>query len=122
MTDLQFPARALKPYAEPITQEQLREGNVYFSVQFVDDEMLIPIIETWAFAGRKLEPKDPEDRFYFQDVESYRYGIRYGSVEHEQAKFRVAEGPNLNMYDYEHTLNEMLKCSLRRKSKIRNVQ
>jgi len=26
----------------------LEQGNIYFSVQFVDEDMLIPIMETWV--------------------------------------------------------------------------
>jgi hypothetical protein len=28
----------------------LEQGNIYFSVRFVDEDMLIPIMETWVFA------------------------------------------------------------------------
>jgi hypothetical protein len=28
-------------------------------------------METWIFAGRKLDPEDAEGDLYFQDLESY---------------------------------------------------
>ena len=63
----------------------LVQGNIYFSVQFADEDMLIPIMETWVFAGRNLDPEDAENHLYFQDVESYLQGMRYGSATAENA-------------------------------------
>ena len=54
---MRFEERELKSYAEHVTPTLLREGEVYWSVQYADEHMLIPIIETWVFAGRKLNPK-----------------------------------------------------------------
>ena len=51
---MRFEERELKSYAEPVTADLLEEGKVYFSVQFADSDMLIPIMETWVFAGRNL--------------------------------------------------------------------
>jgi hypothetical protein len=44
----------------------LEQGNIYFSVQFVDEDILIPIRETWVFAGRNLDPEDAENHLYFR--------------------------------------------------------
>ena len=57
--------RDLKPYAQPVTAKVLERGKVYFSVQFADDDMLIPIMETWVFAGSNLDPEDAENHLYF---------------------------------------------------------
>jgi hypothetical protein len=43
---MRFEERELKSYAEPVTPNLLTEGEVYFSVQFADEDMLIPIMET----------------------------------------------------------------------------
>ena len=69
---MRFEERELTPYSEPVTASLLKEGEVYFSVQFADEDMLVPIMETLVFAGRKLDPNDEENHLYFQDVESYR--------------------------------------------------
>ena len=37
--------RTLKPYAEPVSVERLEVGEVYFAVNFVDEEMLVPSLE-----------------------------------------------------------------------------
>jgi hypothetical protein len=113
---MRFEERDLKPYAQPVTAKVLEQGRVYFSVQFADDDMLIPIMETWVFAGRKLDPKDAENHLYFQDVESYLQGIRYGTANDENATFQIALQENTkHFFEYEYALEELLKCSLRRR-------
>jgi hypothetical protein len=109
-----FEARELKPYAEPVSSTELREGQVYFAVNFVDDEMLIPMMETVVFVGRNLKPEDVGS-VYFQDVESYGEGIRWGSP-HEWAKFQTGSENEVNhIFDYERALDVLMWCSLRRK-------
>jgi hypothetical protein len=113
---MRFEERELKPYAEPVTPNLLMEGEVYFSVQFADEDMLIPIMETWVFAGRKLDPEDAEGHLYFQDLESYRQGIRYASATAENAHFqRATENSTNHIFEYEHALDQLMLCSLRRR-------
>lgn len=111
-----FKGRELKSYAEPVSSSELREANVYFAVNFVDDEMLIPKMETLVFVGRNLEPDDV-GKVYFQDVESYREGVRYGS--HSQDEWAMFETGSENelghIFDYEKALEVLMWCSLRRK-------
>ena len=115
-SEMRFEERDLKPYAQPVTAKVLEQGRVYFSVQFADDNMLIPIMETWVFAGRNLDPEDTENHLYFQDVESYLQGIRYDTATDEDATFQVALEENTkHFFDYEYALEELLKCSLRRR-------
>jgi len=112
---MRFEARELKPYASPVTASALKEGEVYFSVQFADDEMLIPIVETWVFAGKRPGPKEGETHLYFQDIESYLQGVRFGSSAAERANFQLAlEGSANHIFEYEQALDELMKCSLRR--------
>jgi len=115
MDPMRFEARELMPYAEPISTALLREGEVYFSIQYADENLLVPLIETLVFAGRNLDNKDPA-LLYFQDAESYRQGIRYGSEEAKNASFQLGrEGKVNHIFEYEHALEELMKCSLRRK-------
>jgi len=53
--EINFDTRDLKPYAEPVATSSLTEGQEYFSVQYADEDMLIPVIETWVYLGRDLE-------------------------------------------------------------------
>jgi hypothetical protein len=39
---MRFEARELKPLAEPVSNEELRAGETYFALLFVDDHGLIP--------------------------------------------------------------------------------
>jgi hypothetical protein len=111
--DLCFASRDLKPHAEPVSPRDLREGHVYFAVQFVDRELLIPTVEPLVFIGQDLEAEAPG--MYFQDAQSYRDGLRYGSEEarSENATF-YAQTDVKHIFDYERALDQMLACSLRR--------
>jgi hypothetical protein len=46
-----FDGRQLKPYAEPCFIKRATGGAVYFAVNYVDDEMLIPLMETLVLGG-----------------------------------------------------------------------
>jgi hypothetical protein len=113
--EMRFEARELMPYGEPVSAAELKEGSVYFVVTFVDEEMLIPAMETVVFVGRNLEAGDV-GKMYFQDVHSYRAGIRYGpDAEDEWAEFQTASDDGVNhIFEYERALDQLLKCSLRR--------
>jgi hypothetical protein len=47
---------------------------------------------------------------------TYREGIRYSSADAENATFQVAlEGNTNHIFEYEHALEELMRCSLRRR-------
>lgn len=88
------------------------------SVQYADENLLVPIIETLVFAGKNLDNEHAE-LLYFQNAESYRQGIRYGSAEAENATFQLAREDKVNhIFEYERALDELMKCSLKRKNKM----
>ena len=111
-----FDGRELKPHAEPISPSELHEGQVYFAVTYADAEMLVPLMETLVFIGRNLEAEDI-GKVYFQDVQSYREGIAYGSnAEDGWAKFETGSESELgHIFDYERALDVLMRCSLRRR-------
>ena len=113
---MHFEERELKPYAEPVLESDLKEGAVYFSVTFIDDDMLVPLMETLVFIGRDLEPED-SGQVYFQDANSYQRGVRYGKpLEDEQATFLAGSKNELgHIFTYEHALDSLMKCSVRRR-------
>jgi len=110
-----FEGTDLPDYAEPVSANELREGEVYFAVNYVDHEMLVPIMETIVFIGRNLEPGDL-DQVYFQDIESHREGVLYTSESNDgPARFQAgSEGQINHIFNYEHALEELMRCSLRR--------
>ena len=112
---MRFEARELKSYAEPVASSDLTVGAIYFSVQFVDGEMLIPQVEPLVFIGRDLEAGD-QATLYFQDAGSYRQGIRFDSSENDDAAFYAQGEHEINhIFEYEQALDLLLTCSMRRK-------
>jgi hypothetical protein len=115
---MRFDARELKPYSEPVSASDLREGAVYFSVGFLDEEeMHLPVVEPLVFIGKDLNPGD-QSVFYFQDAPSYRRGIRYQSAtDSDGAKFYEQPSDRLGfVFEFEHALDLLLACSLRRRA------
>jgi hypothetical protein len=112
---MHFEGRELKDYAEPVSATELREGEVYFAVNYVDDEMLVPTMETIVFIGRNLEPGDL-DQVYFQDIESHREGVLYTSDSSDgPSRFQAGAENQINhIFNYEPALEELMRCSLRR--------
>ena len=112
---MHFEGRELKTFAEPVEAATLQEGTVYFAVNFVDDEMLLPTMEPVVFVGRNLEQAD-SDRVYFQDAESFRRGVRHSSTSRdaEATFYSGAETQMGHIFDSERGLDVLLRCSLRR--------
>jgi len=113
-----FEGRQLTEYAEPVSSHDLREGQLYFAVNYIDDEMLIPTMETVVFIGRNLEPGDV-GQVYFQDVESHREGVSFDpNTDDGAARFQCGSEDELgHIFDYEHALEELMRCSLRHKQR-----
>src|SRR5579863_673742 len=113
---MRFDARDLTSYARPIDTNDLVPGETYFSIQYADDALLIPTIETMAFVGRNLEPND-RDFLYFQDAESYLKGMEYGSKPLKEIGFRPFREKGVkHLFEYASALDELMKCSLRRRA------
>lgn len=111
---MRFEARDLKKYAEPISESDLEEGAVYYALTFVDEEMLIPHVDTIVYVGVNLDGTD-RDRVYFQDIDSFRDGIRFNTAAPEGAVFHSGSKDELqHIFDYEKLLDQLLACSIRR--------
>lgn len=116
MTTLHLEAREVKTAGEPISKDQLQENCIYFFVHFADPKGLIPMMQTVVFIGRNLEPGD-EGTVYFQDVGSFRRGVRYSAATgDDEVLFQCGSENELgHVFDYEHALNVLLVCEARRK-------
>ncbi len=112
---MQFEARQLKKYSEPVTAEELSEGKTYFIVQFVDDEMYVPVVEPIVYIGCNLVGEDA-DEHYFQDAESYRDGIRFEDEVIPKGVCISAQHKNAlnHIFIFERALEVLMGCSLRR--------
>lgn len=106
----------LKPYAEPVSVARLQEGSVYFSVNYLDHDMLVPIVQPVIYVGRNLEAGD-SGQVYFQDADSYRNGVRFDSAgDVGQADFHTGSEMEANhFFEYESALDELARCALRRR-------
>lgn len=113
---MRFEARELKEYAEPVTAADLQGGRVYFAVQFLDEQMLIPTVEPFIFLGKNLRTGDV-DRLYFQCFESYSRGVRLESATaNDQYSFQVTSEQGIkHIFEYDHALDVLMICALRRR-------
>jgi len=114
---LRFESRELKPYAQPITKTDLRIGSTYFFLNFDDPEMLYPNLQAVVFLGRDLEEGD-QGPVYFQDLSSYSAGVRYPDAAEvgSAAVFSGSENELGHVFEFEHALDQLLACSLRRRT------
>jgi hypothetical protein len=73
------------------------------------------VLDTRVFVGRNLEPHD-QGKVYFEDEPSYRDGICYGAIEKDERTTFYIESENAldHVFDFEHALDELMRCSLRR--------
>jgi hypothetical protein len=78
-------------------------------------------VETLVFIGKDLEIGDSR-KVYFQDVESYRSGARYGQVEGVAVHFfSGSENEVGHLFEYQQALDELMRCSLRRQE-VRSIE
>ena len=82
MGTLHFEGRDINSSAEYVDARELIQGETYFTVQFVDDQMLVPELHPLVFIGENLEPGD-SDVLYFQDAASHAGNDR-GASHHVQ--------------------------------------
>jgi hypothetical protein len=117
---VRFEQRELKPYAEPVSPNDLVVEHVYFTVQFADEGLLVPIVEPLVFIGRNLKKGD-SDLLYFQKFESYSNGIRFDPSTGRNARIVHVRGPEelKHIFEFEKALNELMSCSLRRHQRQR---
>src|SRR5215470_3449849 len=125
---MRFEDRELESGAESISYTgcELQKGGLYFAINyFANRDLTVPLIETLVFLGRNLMDGDTA-KIYFQDVMSYFCGRRFegGGVEepddgteYEEAGriYSSQEDAAHYIFDYEHALDELIKCSFRRR-------
>ena len=101
--------------SQRVKPEQLEVGAVYFISGCVDRDMLVPFVQPMVFIGRNLAAGDDADdrRWYFQDYESYRDGVRHhgGSGDRADAEFVVypTDG-DLSVHDLETVIARLGEC------------
>ena len=74
----------------------------------------MPELNPLVFTGQNLEPGD-SGRPYFRDAGSHMSGIRYRDG--GNAEVHVVEENAPFVFEFERALDELLRCSLRRRQK-----
>ena len=112
---MRIEARELAPYARPVLLQELNESSVYFAVNYADDGLLVPLVQPLVYVGKNLNAADL-GCVYFQDYDSYQRGVRYGSAtDGDDAQFFSGSEDEIgHIFDSEHALEELMRCSLRR--------
>ena len=114
---MRFDARDLKPHAEPLAASDLKKGEVYYAVRYLDDEMLTPVMNTLVFVGADLDPEDP-GKLYFQDVEPRKsLAITREASELDDTHYIIEVSDKPWIFRFEQALDLLLKCSLRRRER-----
>ena len=110
-----FPTRELKPYVRPIAKNELRAGSVYYSVGYVEREMLTPNITTMVYVGTK------DGLFSFQDIESFQDGLDHSSAgSDDRIRLYNYDSHSLaSVYSFEEGLDSLLRCWSRRQDRLK---
>lgn len=113
-----FEVGELKPYVEYVRSDELREGEIYFRVTYLDDLTLVPMVQPFVFIGRDLDEGD-EQRVYFQDAASYAAGVRFVDAREGSdignAYIICGTASDVNVMEFEEALKALIKCELRRR-------
>ena len=108
---MRLEAREIPDYAEPVKPDQLKVGEVYWAVRFIDQDMLIPTLEPRVFIGRDLESGD-SGLLYFRDAPSY---FRTATEESEGIVVTMHESDLTYLFEFDRALDRLLVCSERRR-------
>jgi hypothetical protein len=94
--------RDIPRYAVHVETRDLKPGNVYFRLMYLDDQMFVPELVPLVFIGLDLDATDNDGtaRFFFQDAGSYLAGVRWddpsapldGACEEERLEQMLARG------------------------------
>lgn len=102
---------------EFVPWQSLTVGQVYFSLGFLDSEMLVPELLPLVFVGVDVAHED-DGLVYFQDYESYYAGTRFATTSaRAPARFMTFEKEEVCVVEFEQVLTEFLGCSVRRKNR-----
>jgi hypothetical protein len=119
--ELRFEGRVLAPLSEYVKSVDLNEGETYFMVGYADPDLLIPQLEAVVFVGREIEAGET-GHVYFQDIDSYRDGIRIDGPDTEEKAdgvrgylHKFAEDVPA-VFSFDSAIDDLLRCYLRRKA------
>jgi hypothetical protein len=112
---MRFEAREVEDYAEPVASSDLRKGESYFMLQFMDDTMLVPIMTPFVFVGTHSW-ESGDERYILQEYDSYAAGERFDPGGESLVAFQLYRANEMNhIFEFEKALNVLLRCSIRRR-------
>lgn len=93
----------------------LKPGAVCLTVAFLDEAMLVPVVETFVFLGRDLFA-DGDGRYYFEPAEAHfsPRSRKQGSRRATGLLAPTAHGLS-NIYDVAAACEVLKRCAARRK-------
>lgn len=105
-------------YDESVRNGDLREGEIYYQVTYLDDLTLVPMLQPYVFIGRDLSEGD-EQQLYFQDATSYVAGVRLDDAREGadigNAHIISGTASDVHVMEFEEALKALIKCELRRR-------
>ena len=137
MTTIRFESRDITPWTQHPRAADLVVGNIYFRVQFQDQDMVVPQLFAWIFLGRDLHTDCPG--LFFQDTDSYFSGVRFVVADlpsmatspdtmivswERDGAWLECEPPRefARVQEYDQALDSLLLCSIRRRTWDRRLR
>jgi hypothetical protein len=104
------------PIVEPISPEDLVSGEIYYAVQFLDDELTVPSVEPIVFVGWDHFGDERVRTAYFQTAETYSRGVRLETTTADDpADFLCAEEDELSyIFNFEGLVESISATAHRR--------
>lgn len=116
-----FEGRELTPWADGVAPDDLIAGEVYFSVHFIGEGMLVPVMETMEFLGEQVGEKG-EALLRFQYVslpdiaeDAPPEVVAWAENPLHQGYVILPRGTG-GIYTFETALEVLMGCSLRRRA------
>lgn len=106
-----FPERLLPLGADPVPEQELVVGEVYFKVHFADENLLCPTVLPLVFLGKGAAGHQ-DDLLVFQD-ESFLVGVSAN----EGSLYLFSVGDLQGVYLFDIALDIMCRVSLRREKR-----
>lgn len=108
----------LNSFATPVVSSQLEHGEIYFMLNYLDNQMLVPDIKTLVFLGRNLAG-DSDSLLYFQDIGSFpTIGPISPSYEGQSNIFHCEDDQLKGIFLLENAIDELLRCAKRRSKRM----
>jgi hypothetical protein len=108
---LYIKAREISDDWEPVDPGDLKVGEVYFDIGFVDENLLVPSVTTLVLT--EVSNKDGLRVFSFEEATAHYNGVPAESAEYP-VLYEYDENSITSIFDFNGFLDNMLLCAVRR--------